>query len=153
MIGYQARQDAENQPIIEAITQFISELWSAAEFAPLDAEWASCMTERDFPDFGRQPDAEQSINNLLSEYFPSDEDSDGPRPWELDPRFATLDDPDYAAIAEQEVKVALADLECRQQTDYTNRHLAIQFELEERFIADHREELDAMKARAEQAKK
>ena len=152
IIGYQAWQDPENQPIIEAIHLFYFEdLADAPQFAPLDAEWAACMTEHDFPDLARQPDAQQSINDLLGEYHPEEEDADGRRPWEINPRFGTLDDPPYAAIAEQEVQVALADLECRQQTDYSNRHLVIQFELEERFIADHQEELDAMKSRAEQS--
>lgn len=48
------------------------------------------------------------------------------------------------------VALALVDLDCRQQTDYRARHLRIQFDLEQRFVDDHQEELTALKARAEQ---
>ena len=151
VLGYQAWRDAENQPIIDAIQAFYRDLDAHAAFAPLDAEWAGCMTEQDRPEFNAQWEAPASIQSLLDEYYPADEDADEPDPRTKDPRFATMDDPAYAAIAEQEVALALVDLGCRERTDYRNRHLRTQFDLEEQFIADHAEELNALKARAEQA--
>lgn len=153
VIGYQAVLDTESQPIVEAINTFYFELYSDPAFASLEAEWAKCMAEHDFPGFRAQRDARQSIEDLRNDYFPADDDSDTPDPRLKDPRFATLDDPAYAEIARQEVALALVDLGCREQTNYNSRHLEIQFELEHRFIADHAEELAAMKARAEQSKK
>ena len=50
-------------------------------------------------------------------------------------------------------RLALVDLGCREQTDYRQRHLKTQFDLENQFIADHSEELDALKARAGQARR
>ncbi|MGC3953870.1 MAG: hypothetical protein QM804_06395 [Propionicimonas sp.] len=151
VIGYQAALDAESQPIVQAIENFYFEqLGSDPAFVPLDGEWAGCMTDHDYPGFKQQFDAQQSIEQLRNGYFPSDDDSDDPDPRLKDPRFATLDDPAYAAIAKQEVAVALADLDCREQTDYRQRRLRIQFDLEQRFIDDHQEELAAMKTRAEQ---
>jgi hypothetical protein len=47
----------------------------------------------------------------------------------------------------------VADLGCREKTDYRQQQLKIQFAAEEQFIADHKEELDALKARAEQSQK
>lgn len=151
VIGYQADLDTESRPIVEAIDNFYSEqLQSDPAFAPLEAEWAGCMTEHDYPGFRAQSEAWLSIQDVWSDYFPADDGSETD-PRSNDPRFATLDDPAYAEIARQEVALALVDLDCREQTDYNHRRLEIQFELERRFIADHAEELDAMKARAEQS--
>jgi hypothetical protein len=45
-----------------------------------------------------------------------------------------------------EVSVALADFDCRVATDYLVRFTGIQRRIEERFVADHQRELDAMMA-------
>lgn len=152
VMGYQAWRDAENQPIIDAIHTFDEELAAHPDFAPLESEWARCMAEHDRPEFTAQREAPASIQTLLDDYFPADEDSDEPDPRTKDPRFATLDDPAYAEIAEQEVALALVDLGCREQTDYRQRQFRTRFDLEEQFIADHSEELDALRARAEQSR-
>ncbi len=55
-----------------------------------------------------------------------------------------------AALGEEEVELALADLGCREETDYRQKAQDIQFELEEQFIADHESELEALRAAAEQ---
>lgn len=151
VMGYQGWRDAENQPIMDAIDTFYQELGSHPDFAPLEAEWAGCMAELNYPEFKAQPEAPASIEALLHDYFPADEDTDEPDPRTKDPRFASLDDPAYAEIARQEVELALVDLDCRERTDYRRRHLRIRFELENQFIADHAEELDALRARAEQS--
>ncbi len=151
VLGYQAWRDAENKPIIDAINTFYEGLDTHAAFAPLETEWARCMTEQNRPEFTAQREAPASIQALLDAYYPADEDADEPDPRTKDPRFATLDDPAYAEIAEQEVTLALVDLGCREQTDYRQRHLKTQFDLENQFIADHSDELDALKARAEQS--
>ena len=155
VIGYQADLDAENQPIIQAIQEFYfgDELRSDPAFASLDAEWARCMADHDYPGFRAQYEARQSIEELLNGYYPADEDSDTRDPRLKDPAFATLDDPAYAEIAEQEVAIAVVDLDCRDRTDYNDRHLRIQFDLERQFIEDHQEELDALRVRAEQSRK
>ncbi|MCA0250776.1 MAG: hypothetical protein LCH76_00515 [Actinobacteria bacterium] len=149
VMGDQAWREAENQPILEAIMAFPQEVASHPDFVPLDTEWAACMAERNHPEFTAQQEAPASIQALLDDYFPADEDSDEPDPRTKDPRFATLDDPAYAEIAEQEVALAVVDLECREQTDYAQRRLQIQFALEQQFVDDHKAELDAALARLE----
>ena len=54
------------------------------------------------------------------------------------------------ALGEREIEIALVDLDCRTKTSYTEEALKIQFDLEERFIADNKAELEAFKAAAEQ---
>jgi hypothetical protein len=51
--------------------------------------------------------------------------------------------------SEAEAQVALADFDCRAATDYVARYTEAQRRLEERFVADHKSDLDALQAAAE----
>ena len=53
-------------------------------------------------------------------------------------------------VIAMEVELALADLDCREETDYTDRSTDIARDAEQQFVDDHRSELEAMKAAAEQ---
>ena len=139
----------ENKAIIEAINTFYETVQNNPEFAKLDADWAACMTEAGFGGFAKQYDAQDSIYQLINKYWEGVPQTDG----EMDPNLGTVKDPEFAKIADQEIPLALADLTCREKTDYRQQQLRIQFTAEEQFIADHKEELDAMKARAEQGRK
>lgn len=136
----------ENKPLVEAVQKFYEGLQNNPAFTELDAAWASCMAEKGFGGFTKQWDAQNSVYELLNAYWQSNEGPQGED-------FGTIKDPEYAKIAETEIPLALADLECREKTDYRQAYLRAQFGAEEQFIADHREELDALIARAEQAKK
>ncbi len=139
----------ENKPIIEALQKFWETMQSSPEFTKLDADWSTCMTEAGHGGFKTQYEAQDSIYQLINKYWENAPQGEG----EWDPNFGTVKDPEYAKIADQELPLALADLTCREKTDYRQQQLRIQFAAEEQFIADHKEELDAMKARAEQAQK
>ena len=139
----------ENKAILDAINKFYESVQNNPEFAKLDADWAACMTEAGFGGFAKQMDAQDSIYQLINKYWENVPQTDG----EMDPKLGTMKDPEYAKIAEQELPLALADLGCREKTDYRQAQLRIQFAAEEQFIADHKEELDAMKARVEQGRK
>lgn len=51
---------------------------------------------------------------------------------------------------EIEVQIALADYDCRQESGYMERYLAIQIELESEFVEQHHTQLDEMMAFAEE---
>lgn len=144
-------QQAENQPIMEALRSLYDQIQSGPEFAELEADWAACMAEAGHPGFTKQLDALNSIYQLTDRYWEDSSAKDDGS--EQDPTPGTMQDPTYAKLSEQEIPLALADLECRQKTDYRQTQLRIRFVAEEQFVADHAEELDAMKARAEQSKK
>jgi hypothetical protein len=139
----------ENKPIIDAIQKFYETMQSSPEFTKLDADWSACMTEAGFSGFKTQSEAQNSIYEMINKYWENGSQGEG----EQDPNFGTIKDPAYAEIAEQELPLAVADLDCREKTDYRQQQLRIQFAAEEQFIADHKEELDAMKVRAAQTKK
>ncbi|MGC3953869.1 MAG: hypothetical protein QM804_06390 [Propionicimonas sp.] len=142
-------EQEENKPIIEALQKFWTDMPNDPAYAKLDADWAACMTEKGFGGFKKQMEAQDSIYQLINKYWEGAPQGEG----EQDPTFGTIKDPEYAKIADQEIPLALADLDCREKTDYRQQQLKIQFAAEEQFIADHKAELDAMKARFEQAKK
>ncbi|MCL2784832.1 MAG: hypothetical protein FWD55_05235 [Propionibacteriaceae bacterium] len=49
-----------------------------------------------------------------------------------------------------EVQIALADFDCREESNYLERYLAIQIDLESAFVDQHRAQLDEMLAFADQ---
>ncbi|MCL1838703.1 MAG: hypothetical protein FWG47_05235 [Propionibacteriaceae bacterium] len=50
----------------------------------------------------------------------------------------------------QELEIAVADFDCREETDYLNRFAQVQIELERTFVEKNKKQLDAMLAFAEQ---
>lgn len=127
----------EDREIAEAIQAFDEELWLRPEFDAIDAAWAQCMTRAGFEGFTRQPDALEAVFELEDDYWRGRSPKD-------DPDLGTTRDPEYAAIGDREVTLALADLTCRETIDCRRQQLTIRFALEEQFIADHSEALTAL---------
>lgn len=128
----------EHKPVMEAINEFYTGVQNDPALAELNAAWSSCMADAGFSGFATQPDAQNSIYDEINEYYES----------QTEP---VEDDPELAAIGEREIELAVPDLECREQTDYRQESLRIQFELEEKFVQEHKAELEALKAALEQA--
>ena len=125
----------------------MDELWEQTTSDPamveLDAAWSACMEAAGHGGFATQVDAQNSIYDQQNKLYEDAAPAEGEEYVEPDP--AAMD-----ALGEQEVELALADLDCREETDYRQQAQDIQFELEERFIADHESELEALRAAAEQ---
>lgn len=132
-------EQEEFAPILEAMNQLYTDLPSSPALADLDAQWASCMADAGHSGFVTQADAQNSIYDAINAYY------------EQQTEVIADDDPAYRAIGEKEIPLALADLDCREQTDYRAAYAKVQYEAEEQFISDHKAELDALKAAAEQA--
>ncbi|NQX17608.1 hypothetical protein [Rathayibacter sp. VKM Ac-2857] len=129
----------EHEPVLDALTDFYTELPSVPELADLDAAWSSCLSDAGYPGFATQFDAVHSIDDKMSAVYAAA----GDQP--VDPT-----DPKLVAVKDEEIELALADLDCREKTDYAAVHKKVQDALEQQFIDDHRAELDALKAAAEQ---
>ena len=150
----------EYQPLLDRINLIYEDLQSAPEMSDLNAEWASCMADAGFAGYTVQTDAAQEFYDAQDEFYTdqnalSEEiDWDNATQEEIDAFYEENDpsnSPEWKEKGEREIEVALADLECREKTDYTEASLRIQFDLEEQFIADNKAELEAFKAAAEQA--
>jgi len=137
--GDDPASDEKHKPVMDALNEFYSGLQSVPELADLDAEWSSCLSDAGYPGFATRYDAIGSI----SEEITAIHETAGVAP--VGPT-----DPTFVALKEKEIELALADLECREKTGYTAAFEKVQNELEQRFIDDHRAELEALKADAEQ---
>lgn len=138
----------DHKPLMDALNKFYETMQNDPSFTEIDGEWSACMTEAGHDGFAKQQDAQNSIYTLINEYYEKNQPADG----QVDQNFGTPKDPEFAKIAQTELPLALADLDCREKTDYRQRQLRAQFALEEQFITDHKEELDALKASAGQGK-
>lgn len=129
----------EFKPLMEAMEEFWTETQESNAFDEINAAWSSCMADAGHAGYDAQGDAQMEFNEELNEYYENQTE------W-------VEDDPELAELGEKEIELALADLDCREETDYRAEYSKIQFALEEEFIADHQAELDALKAAAEQGR-
>ena len=134
----------------EDLTTRMSDLYTKVEESPemaeLESAWSTCMADAGF-DFNKQSAAQEGFYEELNKIYESFTDED----WASgDPM---KDNKDAQEIGEREIKTALADLECRTKTNYSDTRLKLQFAAEEQFIKENKKELDEFKAAQEQAAK
>lgn len=139
MEGEDPLQSEAHKPLMDAIQEFYTSMQSSSDFADIDAAWADCMADAGQTGFATQSDAQNSLSEELNAYYEKQTE------W-------IENDPALDELAEREVALALVDLDCREKVDYAKKRLAVTFELEEKFVADHKAELEALKADAEQGR-
>ena len=142
--GEDLSQSEEFKPLFDAINDLYTDTPSWPGMAELDAEWATCMDAAGEGGFANPTEAQNSIYDEMNKIYENVDMSEDGMP---------TGEPDQAAIdelAEREVELALVDLECREETDYRDRSAEITREVEQQFIDDHKAELDALVAAAEQ---
>lgn len=135
--GDDPMQSDEHKPLMDSINEFYMQMETTPELADIDAAWADCMADAGYSGFTKQYDAQESVYTELNSYY------------EGVTEFIE-DDPVLNEIADREIELALADLDCRESTDYRERRQDVAVELEEQFIADNKAALDALVADAEQ---
>ena len=138
MEGEDPTQSDEHKPLFDAMSELYTQVESAPELANLNAAWASCMSNAGQPGFTTQADAQNSMSEKYNALWESQTSEEAPS--------ETVTD----ALAEDEIELALVDLDCREQTDYREKHSELQVELEQQFVDEHKAELEALKADAEQ---
>ncbi len=108
---------------------FLEALGDDPRFAEVDAAWASCMADAGLA-YARPSAAQQAfLDEMIAET------ADG-----------VLDADVAAERAPEEVRVAVADLDCQEATDWVARHRAIEFELQQEYVDAHRADLEALAA-------
>ena len=133
-------QSDEHKGLLEAVNAFYEEQTTWPELAELNSAWSTCMADQGHPGFAAQTDAAQS---LYDEYAELQESAGA---------AGEVDEAALDALGKKEVELALADFDCREKIDYQPKHEKITFEKEQQFVDDHKAELDAMKADAEQGR-
>jgi len=139
--GEQAYDQDQFKPIFEAMGALYEDQSKDPRMKEVETAWASCMADAGFTEFKLKQEAAQSIYDQQNEY------------WEENPESMGPDEDQIAEWREGEIDVALADFKCGEKVDYTQKQLAVQFELEKEFIKEHKAELDELVAFQEKNKK
>lgn len=147
--GEDPQEAEEHEPLFEAIEDFYGTFpWPG--IAELDASWAACMDANGQGGFERPEDASRSISVELTALW----EAANPGAADDSPVVAGEQTPPprdaLTALATEERGLAIADLDCREQVDYWATYDSIQFAQEERFMADHQQAFDALRASYEQ---
>lgn len=129
----------EFKPLMKDLEEFWTKMQKSDAYGDIDQAWASCMADAGHTGYKAQADAQTQFSEELNAYYEKQTE------W-------VEDDPELAELGEKEIEVALADLDCRKKTDFRAAQTKLQYALEEEFIADHKAELDALKAAAEQGR-
>ncbi|WP_432564144.1 hypothetical protein [Kineococcus sp. SYSU DK003] len=139
--GEDPLQSEQFKGLQDEINAFYEDQPSWPGLAEVDAAWSDCMSQAGYPGFAVQFDAQNSLNEEQNAIYEA-----------ADPETGEVDEAAQDALAQKEVELALADLDCREQTDYRRKYEDVTFAQEQRFVDDHRAELEAVKAAAEQGR-
>ena len=116
----------------EEVADYLQSLWEGADprLAEIDAAWASCMRDAGYDDDSPHAAELRVIDEITAAY------GSGPAltPAQTDER------------AEAERRLAIADQDCRDATDWTARRRAVEHELQQEYVDAHRADLDALVA-------
>jgi hypothetical protein len=146
---YEAGQDTDDVAALqEELGSMYEQVQSDDRITAVAAEWASCMADAGYPGFATIDDASNSIYERVNGLW---EDAYS----ELDPETATEEDyaaiedqvqEAQAAITEDEIATAVADITCQEDVDYQKVMRDVQREHEQEFYDAHADELEAWKA-------
>jgi len=138
---------ADFQDLFKQMDKLANQVDADPRVIPKIAAWAGCMAQAGSPGFSKIADARNSVEKIWADLngFTFTPDADGPGgttsitsstaegPKKLDP--AKL-----AAFSKTEVATAIKDLDCR--AGYQGVHDQVRIELETKFVADHKAELE-----------
>jgi hypothetical protein len=111
-----------------------------ARIAQLNSEWFTCMREA-----GQLKDAQEAATTTITAAFWSAIRTGADGSVDAGSDNAPLDQRSLIG-SPLEIAIALADFDCRAKTDYVNRFAQVWVELEQRYVDQHRAELDNMVA-------
>ncbi|MFJ7750100.1 hypothetical protein ACIQXM_09110 [Arthrobacter sp. NPDC097144] len=149
--GDNAMTSDEHKPLMDAMNTLWEDAMSAPEISTLNAEWAACMADAGHPGFSAQQDAQNSINEKMNAaYENSAPTATATSAASGETAPAGSDEADMSELGKEEIELALADLDCREKTEYRDKMLEVQFKREQQFVDDHKAELEAFRADLEQ---
>ncbi|MDQ2625156.1 MAG: hypothetical protein M3Y20_08365 [Actinomycetota bacterium] len=128
-----AAGDEYARTVMDDAIAFLAALPEDPAFAELDARWSECMAGEGMS-FGSPHRARASFSDALVAYFMDLDQVEG------DP----LATPEARERAVEEMRVALADLECRESLDYDREHTLIAHELQAAYVEEHLADLDLL---------
>ncbi|GAA2246269.1 hypothetical protein N1031_16210 [Herbiconiux moechotypicola] len=144
--GQHVWDDPEFADLLEGMNATTTEAQSSPELDGPNEDWSACMAEAGLGGFTAKLDAPNAVTERYGEITGSDA--------QFESNGITIsgqaDDVDTAVLAEVqawEIEVATADLRCATETGYQEVADRVEREIEQRFVDEHRAELDAMLAK------
>lgn len=116
----------------QEVSDYLQSLWDGADprLAEVDAAWASCMRDAGYDDDSPHAAEQRVIDEVTAAYGSGS-------------ALTTAQTDERAA---DERRLALADQDCRDATDWTTRRRAVEHELQQEYVDAHRADLDALVA-------
>lgn len=121
-------------------------VWEGVEADPrrgeLEAAWAACMADAGHSGYTRVGEPEEQLSEELNSLW--EEFSPDPEATEED--WAALEkqiEEQRKALTPREMELAVADFTCREEVDYDDKQMEIAHEYEQRFVDEHKAELEA----------
>lgn len=143
----------------DELNRFYETVQADPRIAELNNRWASCMADAGFDGIADVSAAQEGLyeewNDLQGwndpEYLAATESWD----WEANPDGPPAPEVDEAAkqkFTEKEIAQAVADFGCQEEIDYTAESLKVDHELQQDFVDQHGDELEAWATAAESAR-
>jgi len=146
MMPYGLRTTDQFAPLFAAIEQFRTNF--ALELTDANRDWAACMVAAGYSEFSVRPaDFNLYFSEELTEVT-TQLQRDGVMFTNWPP--APGEHPALDEFRRREIDTALADLQCRQATDYDARQADAIVAAETQFVTDHRADFEALRSAIEQ---
>jgi len=144
---YEARME---DPALTSLEDEMSALWEQTRQDPRVTEattaWIDCMGDAGYTGLATVDDAQMQIsdksNAVYEEAYGDGSMEEMPSEEDIAAIEAQIEEK-LATIREEEIAMAVADFECREEADYDDTLQEVSFELEQEFVDTHKEELEA----------
>ncbi|MFT3944932.1 MAG: hypothetical protein QM705_14070 [Ancrocorticia sp.] len=127
-------EDPEFKDLFDAMNAFYMEAELDPEIQALDKEWASCMADAGYPDVTSKNRAFEVMMDEQNELYSGGEDGEY-----VEPDQKKLDE-----VKKKEIDMAVADWKCGDAMDYQDKYEKIDFRNQQKFLDDHKDQLDAL---------
>ena len=110
------------------------------DVAKLDREWSECMADAGYTDLTNPMHAQNVFMEESNSLYELPEGED-PEKWE------GPSEKQMSEIKKREIEMAVTDWECKDKLGYDDKVQQITFDLEQKFVDEHKAELDALIAK------
>ncbi|WP_152360691.1 hypothetical protein [Microlunatus speluncae] len=147
----------EFKDLFDAMAKLDQQVESDPRVAPLITEWAGCLAGAGHGGFSKIKEPEDSIQKKWADLngwkFMNDSDGGSGSVVQAQPAGPDRNPPDPQKVAKlraDEIKLALADTDCRK--DYTKTATDVRTELEQRFIDENKAQLERFRDQLNQGR-
>ena len=139
--GEQSGEDAWNDPEFEDLFTAMNDVYTDTENSPeaaaLNKEWSECMADAGYPDIPSRDEASVLLSQEQNQLYSQGEGEE----W-VEPDPALVDE-----FQKKEIAQAVADWKCADSIDYQTRYQKIDFEIQQKFVDEHKDQLEALVAK------